>query len=551
LIVLFPFVQVVTRFMKMLRKGSGALIGSVAILAMVGCQGVSTGGGAQQQQATTGQVSVTPASVSFGKVLVGNNQSQPVTMTNTGGSGVSITKATVTGTGFAVSGLSLPLNLAAGQSQSFTIVFTPQSAAGVTGNLALVNNGATPTVNVPLAGNGQADGALTVNPTSLNFGSVQVGASQPLTETLQNSGGSNIVVSQVNATGDFSVSGLSLPLTLQAGQSQSFTVTFSPTSSESESGSLAITSTGSNPVVNVPLSGTGLAPGSLAASPSSIDFGSIQVGGNKSVYETLTNSSGSSTMTISQAQASGPGFTITGLTPPLVLTPGQHYTFTVTFTPPSATVETGSIAVTSNAVNSQLTIPLTGTGTSVPTSQLSVSPSTFSFGNVTEGSNGSLPATLNASGASVTVTADNFSNSAFSLSGLSFPLTIPAGQNVPFTVTFTPQGSGPASGTLSFTSNATNSSGASLGGTGVAASHSVNLGWTASSSPDITGYNIYRGTQSGGPYSKINASLNASTSYTDNTVSDGQTYYYVTTAVNSSEEESSYSNQAQAVIPSN
>ncbi|HEX8814298.1 MAG TPA: choice-of-anchor D domain-containing protein [Terriglobales bacterium] len=536
--------------MKMTVSGWYLLVATMALTTMVGCQGLSTGG-SQQTQPGAGQISFSPTSVAFGKVLVGNNQSQPVTMTNSGASTVSVTKATVTGTAFAISGLSLPMDLAAGQSHSFTVVFTPQSTAAATGNIAITNNGATPTVNLSLSGNGQADGALTVNPTSLNFGSVQEGASQPLTETLQNTGGSSIVVSQVAATGDFSVGGLSLPLTLQAGQSQPFTVTFSPKSAGSESGNVSITSTGVNPSVNVPLAGTGLAPGSLIANPSSIDFGSVQVGNSKSVYETLTNSSGSSTVTISQAQASGSGYAIVGLTTPLILTPGQHYTFTVTFAPPSATVESGSITVDSDAVNSDLTIPLSGTGSAVPTSQLSVSPSTYAFGSVTDGSNASLPAALVATGASVTVTADNFSNSAFSLSGLSFPVTVNPGQNVPFTVTFTPQGAGPASGTLSFTSNATNSSGASLSGTGVAASHTVSLNWNPSSSQGVDGYNIYRGTQSGGPYSKINASLNAGTNYVDSTVSNGQTYYYVTTAVNSSDQESGYSNQAKAVIPSN
>jgi hypothetical protein len=539
------------RSIRIVRTGLVAAVAAVGLAAMAGCQGISTGGSQQQQSATAGQITVTPASVTFGKVMVGTNQSQAVTMTNSGGSTVSVTKATVTGSGFAVSGLSLPLSLAAGQSQSFTIVFTPQSAAAITGNVAIANNGATPTVTLSLTGNGQADGALIVNPASLNFGSVQEGGSQGLTETLENSGGSAIVVSQVNGTGDFTVSGLSLPLSLEAGQSQPFTVTFSPKSNGSESGSLSITSTGSNPAVNVPLSGSGLAPGSLVANPSSIDFGNVQVGANKPLYETLTNSSGSTTVTISQAQASGPGFTIAGFTPPVVLTPGEHYTFTVTFTPPATTVENGSIATSSDAVNSDLTIPLTGTGTSAPTSQLYVSPATFAFGSVTDGSNASLPAALVASGASVTVTADNFSNSAFSLTGLSFPVTILAGQSVPFTVTFTPQGAGATSGTLSFSSNASNSNPASLSGTGVAASHSVSLSWTASTSADISGYNVYRGTQSGGPYSKINASLNASTGYTDSTVSDGQTYYYVTTAVNTNDQESGYSNQAQAVIPAN
>lgn len=80
--------------------------------------------------------------------------------------------------------------------------------------------------------------------------------------------------------------------------------------------------------------------------------------------------------------------------------------------------------------------------------------------------------------------------------------------------------------------------------------YSVNLNWNPSSSPDITGYNVYRGTISGGPYSKINTGgLVASTTYTDSTVADNTTYYYVTTSVNSSNQESGYSNQTEAVIP--
>jgi fibronectin type 3 domain-containing protein len=118
-------------------------------------------------------------------------------------------------------------------------------------------------------------------------------------------------------------------------------------------------------------------------------------------------------------------------------------------------------------------------------------------------------------------------------------------------VKFTPTANGVVSGSVTFTSDASNSPTVeSLTGTGVPpAQHSVSLSWTASTSQNVIGYNIYRGVQSGGPYSKINSVLNASTVYTDTTVVDGQTYYYVTTAVDSSNQESAYSNQAQAVIP--
>jgi fibronectin type 3 domain-containing protein len=76
----------------------------------------------------------------------------------------------------------------------------------------------------------------------------------------------------------------------------------------------------------------------------------------------------------------------------------------------------------------------------------------------------------------------------------------------------------------------------------------VALSWDPSTST-VVGYNIYRGTQSGGPYSLLNSSLLSSTSYTDSSVQSGTTYYYVSTAVDSSNVESSYSNQASAAIP--
>lgn len=290
----------------------------------------------------------------------------------------------------------------------------------------------------------------------------------------------------------------------------------------------------------------------LQATPSSIAFGDVQVGSNATVYETLTNSGRLSTITISQATIAGTGFSMSGLNPPVELSPGEQYTFGVTFTPSVIGSDKGHIALLSNAANPDLKIALTGIGVAAPVGQLSITPATIAFGNVTEGSYASQPATLTAAVGSVTVTSGVSSNSEFSLSGLSFPLTIPAGQNAQFTATFTPQANGAASGTLSFASNASNSPTIeTLTGTGMAAVHVVNLTWSASESQNVIGYNIYRGPSSGGPYTRINSALNASVNYIDSLVVDGQTYFYVTTAVNSSNGESTYSNQTEAVIPSN
>jgi hypothetical protein len=80
------------------------------------------------------------------------------------------------------------------------------------------------------------------------------------------------------------------------------------------------------------------------------------------------------------------------------------------------------------------------------------------------------------------------------------------------------------------------------------AQHSVLLKWSASLSPNLMSYNVYRGTNSGGPYGIV-STLGLVTSYVDSNVQNGQTYYYVTTVVDDMGAESGYSNEASAVVP--
>lgn len=102
--------------------------------------------------------------------------------------------------------------------------------------------------------------------------------------------------------------------------------------------------------------------------------------------------------------------------------------------------------------------------------------------------------------------------------------------------------------TASVTVNGGNVTGVNFtGSTTAPAQHSVTLHWTASTSPNITGYKIYRATAQGGPYASLTSVTG--TSYVDNAVGAGQTYYYVTTAVDSNNAESGYSNEATAVVP--
>ena len=494
-----------------------------------------------------GQLGAAPTSVSFASVQVGSSQAQSASLTNSGSSSLTVSQAALSGTAFSMGGLSLPLTLAAGQSTSFTVTFAPTASGSASGSVTITSNGSNPSLSIPLSGTGVSQGTLSPNPASLAFGSVQDNKTSNLSETLTNSGGSSLTISAASASGTgFSMSGLSLPLTLAAGQSTSFTVTFAPTASGSATGSVTITSNGSNPSLSIPLSGTGVAQGALTANPTSLAFANTQVGSSTNLSETLTNTGGSS-VTVSQATSNNDVFSISGLTLPLTLTANQSVTFTATFTPTSAAAATGTLSVVSTASNSTLSIALSGTGTALGT--LAVTPASLIFGNVTVGSNSALSGSLTASGASVTITAASSNNSEFALSGISLPVTLASGQSTAFTVTFTPQAAGATSASLSFASNASNSPTVqSMTGTGVAAAqHSVDLSWD--STADAVGYNVYRSTVSGGPYTMINSSLDGTTTYTDSTVVSGQTYYYVATSVNSQSQESSYSNQTEAVIP--
>ena len=403
-----------------------------------------------------------------------------------------------------------------------------------------------------------ATGQLTVNPTAIGFEDVLVGNSETQSGTLTNSNGTNPTILQVWVSGsEFQLSGLSLPLTLTPGQSATFNVTFTPTTSGNIVGAISVIATVSssqdpninyNSALSIPLSGTGRSPpGVLQPTPSSISFGSVPVGSSTTQSETLTNS-GNSSVSITQANLSGSAFSVSGLNLPLTLVPGQSFTFGVAFAPDSAGSVTGSISFVSTASNSSLSISLSGTGSSA--GQLGVAPTTLGFDSVVVGTTKSLNATLSAAGSSVTVSSATSNSSEFTLSGVSFPFTLAAGQTASLAFTFTPQASGTDTASISFISNASNSPTVeSMTGIGVLSPlHSVDLSWSPSTSA-VVGYNIYRSGASDGPYAKINSALNAATGYTDNTVQAGVTYYYVTTAVDASGVESVYSNQAQAVVP--
>lgn len=519
------------------------LFSSVALM-LSGCQILSP-----NSSGSGGGVLLTNASLNFGTVAVGTSKSLQDTVTNSSTSSVTINSILGSSSSLQVVGLTQPQVLAAGQSATFKVQYQPSASGTLSQTISFVGANSQVLASIVTTGSASSGGVLTLNPTPLSFGSVAVGSNQKTNVTISNTGTADLTLNQATLSGaGFSMSNMTLPMTMHAGNSTSATLTFAPTSSGSFSGSVVFASTGAQGNVSLALSGTGVAaaPGSLSANLTSLAFGNVQVGSSGSKSVTVTNTGGA-TVTISQANVSGAGYSVSGLILPTTLAASQSVTFTVKFAPSNAGTVNGNVSLVSNASNSPLGIALSGTGTTP--GQLSLSPASLSFGNVTVGTNAALNGTLTASSASVTISSASTNSSEFVLSGITLPTTLSAGQSAAFKVTFAPQASGTATASLTFTSNATNvPTTQSLTGSGTAATHSVSLTWNASSG--AAGYNVYRGGVSGGPYAIVNTSLDALTSYTDTTVSAGTTYYYVVTAVDSSSNESGYSNQATAAVPS-
>lgn len=290
----------------------------------------------------------------------------------------------------------------------------------------------------------------------------------------------------------------------------------------------------------------------LVFNTASLDFGAVPVGGSRKSSITVTNSSAADggSVSVTNIVVTGPGFALIAPTSEFSLAPGQSATISLKFAPKAAGNAIGqlSIYVAGTPESGDMSL----TGTTITGNQLVASPSTMSFGGVALGSSKTLTGTLSAGTSDVIVSSASWNGQGYSVSGLDFPLTVPANGTVTYSVVFVPQSSGPVSGGVIFVSDATNSpSTQTFSGNGGAVSqasqHTVSLSWNLVGSA-VSGYNIYRGTQSGGPYTRLNAGLQKGANFTDTNVRSGTTYYYVATAIDGGVE-SAYSEEAIATIP--
>lgn len=287
---------------------------------------------------------------------------------------------------------------------------------------------------------------------------------------------------------------------------------------------------------------------SADVTPSSINFGNVTVGSTDTQTMRLANT-GTSDLTITKISASGTGFGASGLSIPETIPAGKSTTFTASFRPTGTAAHAGRIVISSNASGSPLSIAMTGSGITT-NAKLSVSTTSLNFGNIEVGRASSENVQLkNTGNTNVEISSVTTVGTGFAASG-GVDVTLTPNQSVEVAVRFDPRAPGGVAGTLTISSNAPTVHVALAGqGAGTRSSHTVSLRWAPSSSAAI-GYNVYRSSVPGGPYTRLNPSVESLTSYSDHTVSGGQTYYYVVTAIDFGIIESAFSNQASATVPS-
>jgi len=454
--------------------------GIAAIFALATCGGTVLSGCAGLANTANAKltpqeaVQISPSDITFASVRVGQKATQIATLTNAGNEAVTITELASSAIEFATSGLATPMLIRPGQSARFTVAYTGSTSGSASGTLlAMTSHGSS--THVKLKGNNAAGTSqLSLSATTLNFGNVLVNGNVTQAVTLKNSGQSDLQIAQIAVTGgEFSASGLAAPVTISAGQSMALQATFAPKAAGTATGAITVTSNATNPTSTVALSGSAVAASyTMSLSPSSLNFGNVSAGSSSKQNLQVSNT-GNSSVTVTQAVASGAGISVSGLGAPVTLAPSQSLTLAVTFAPTTAGATAGSVTVTNNdGVNAVAAV----TGTQVQPG-LSLTPTSASFGSVVTGNTNSQTVQIKNSGtSSLTVSQATVTGAGFTLSGLALPLTLSPSQTGNFNVQYAPQSAGSVSGGVSIVSNAPNSPATvALSATGVLASHTISV----------------------------------------------------------------------------
>ena len=324
-------------------------------------------------------VTLNPTSVTFGNQNVGTTSAtQTVTLTNTGTIPLTISSITLTGTNasdFAESDNCpiTPSTLAVNANCTLSLTFTPSANGARNASVSITDNAAGSPHTVPLSGTGVTPApAVTLNPTSVNFGNQNVGTtSAAQMVTLTNTGTlaltiSSITLSGTNA-GDFAQTNTCpiSPSSLAINASCTISVTFTPSANGARTGNVSISDNAGGTPQSVTLNGTGVTPApGVGLTPTNLTFGNQNVGATSAAQTVTLTNTGTLALTITS-------ITLTGTNPtdfaqtnncPSSLAVSASCTISVTFTPSATGPRSASVSISDNAAGSPQSISLSGTG---------------------------------------------------------------------------------------------------------------------------------------------------------------------------------------------
>jgi hypothetical protein len=320
-----------------------------------------TGTGAQ-----AAAIGVSPSSLSFAGQQVGV-ASFPLmlTVTNTGGVPMANVGFQITGQAagsFATGATTCGATLANGSSCTVQVIFTPAATGGSAATLTVSSStlGVTP-VTVSLTGTGQIWSGLNVDQAQLTFGITSVGQSST-TQTVTVSNTSNSAVSQLAfaVPAQFSLTQNTCIGSLAAGGSCTVGVVFEPTAVGPATGVLTISSASVATPATVLLGGTGAAGAAIQVTPTAIVFAATAPGATSSQTTVTVTNTGASASLSNLALAVTAGFQLMNNTCPTALAPGLSCTAGVEFTPTVAGAQAGTLTVTSSALATGTSVPLSG-----------------------------------------------------------------------------------------------------------------------------------------------------------------------------------------------
>jgi hypothetical protein len=422
------------------------------------------------QGATLPAGSLTPSTLTFPDTPEGSaSPAQTITLTSTGGTAL-VPKAPSVTAGYQIAGNTCPASLAPGSSCAIMVLFHPAATGPIPGTLTVLSN-APYAPTAALSGNGLVPGVIALRPTALQFNKINIGSSSTAqTVSVTNTGGSTISLGTPATTGDYTVAGTTCLVSLAAGQACSVSVIFQPTAAGDRPGQLTVPG-GAGATAVATLDGTGVIPGSITLTPSSLAFGLVATG--SSLNATLVATNPGATPVHLTALATTGDFAVTGGTcnPTTVLAAnGGNCTVQITFTPTTIGQQTGLLTLSGNGTPAQISAALTGIGVTPAT--LALSPALLSFGSVADGAvsptqtvtvtnSGGLPATLG------TLTVNT---TGFEVSDNTCGTTLAAGAQCTLQVAFTPTLAGPLHGVLAYPGQYEGSTAAiQLAGTGLGA----------------------------------------------------------------------------------